>query len=161
LIGGSNETKNSATAILAGLILVELANILGAQTPLTYNAISDLVPRAEGPAPVLGPANSVFIDPDFGTRILRITDEHSVPGSPGINMEELASWQSLLSADSSKLFLDAGDGRSFFFKFDLAAFQASMIMDPNNPSQPLPLLFAVPGFVTRIKSGIRYVVRPT
>jgi hypothetical protein len=62
-------------------------------TPQSYNAISDTVPRAEGPAPVLGPANSVFIDPDFGTRILRVSDQNSFPGDPNVDVIQGGGWQ--------------------------------------------------------------------
>jgi len=62
-------------------------------TAQAYNAISDTVPRAEGPAPVLGPANSVYIDPDFGTRILRVSDQNSIPDDPNVDLIQGGGWQ--------------------------------------------------------------------
>jgi hypothetical protein len=107
--------------------------------PQIYNAISDTVPRAEGPAPVLGPANSVYIDPDFGTRILRVSDQNSIPGDPNVDVEQGASWETPISADSSKFFVSSGRGETLFYSFDPFSFTASLIMDPNHPSQPLQL----------------------
>jgi hypothetical protein len=106
-------------------------------TARTYNAISDTVPRAEGPAPVLGPANSVYVDPDFGTRILRVSDQNSVPGDPNVDVIQGGGWQTPFSADSSKFFVNSGDGKTFFYHFDPVNFTTSLIIDPDNPSQPL------------------------
>ena len=108
-------------------------------TPQSYNAISDTVPRAEGPAPVLGPANSVYVDPDFGTRILRVSDQNSIPGDPNIDVVQAGGWETPFSADSSKFSLASADGKAFFYQFDPINFTTAMIMDPNNPSQPLQL----------------------
>jgi Big-like domain-containing protein len=112
-------------------------------TPLTppqsYNAISDTVPRAEGPAPMLGPANSVYIDPDFGTRILRVSDQNSIPGDPNIDVVQVGGWETPFSADSTKFAIGSADGRTFFYQFDPSNFTTAMMMDPNNPSQPLQL----------------------
>ena len=107
--------------------------------PQIYNAISDTVPRAEGPAPMLGPANSVYIDPDFGTRVLRVSDQNAIPGDPYVDVEQVANWQTPFSADSSKFFISSGRGETVFYSFDPVSFTASLIMDPNHPSQPLPL----------------------
>lgn len=118
-----------------------------ASVPLSYNAISDTVPRVEGPAPPLGPANSVFIDPDFGTRILRVSDPSSIPGKPNIDVIGAASWQSSFNADSTKFLVGAADGSTYFYQFDHQIFKATMIMDPANPSGPLQLNFGwVNGF---------------
>ena len=116
----------------------------GIVPPMTYNAISDTVPRAEGPAPQLGPSNSVYIDPDFGTRILRVSDQNSIPGKPNLDIMGAAGWQSQFNADSTRFFVNSGDGGTYFYQFDPAAFRASLIMDPKNPKQPLQVGF---GFV--------------
>ena len=110
-----------------------------ASPPQSYNAISDTVPRAEGPAPALGPANSVYIDPDFGTRILRVSDQNSVPGDPNVDVVQAANWETPFSADSSRFLIQSGQGATLFYNFDPATFTTSLIMDPNNPSQALQL----------------------
>jgi hypothetical protein len=125
------------TPFLTASAIITLA--LQASTAPSYNAISDTVPRAEGPAPQLGPANSVYIDPDFGTRILRVSDQNSIPGKPNIDVVGAGGWQSSFSADSSKFFIQSADGWTYFYQFDPVNFTAAMIMDPNNPSQPLLL----------------------
>ena len=106
-------------------------------TAQAYNAISDTVPRAEGPAPVLGPANSVYIDPDFGTRILRVSDQNSIPDDPNVDLIQGGGWQTPFSADSTKFFINSGRGKTLFYRFDPVNFTTSLIMDPDNPSQPL------------------------
>ncbi len=121
----------------------------GNQPPMTYHAISDTVPRAEGPAPPLGPANSVYIDPDFGTRILRVTDQNSIPGKPNVDIIGAAGWQSQFNADSTKFFVNSADGGTYFYQFDSAAFRANVMTDPINPGKPLQVGF---GFV----SGFSY-----
>jgi hypothetical protein len=97
------------------------------------------VPRAEGPAPALGQANSVFIDPDFGTRILRVSDQNSFSGDPNVDAIQGGGWQTPFSADSHKFFLNSGDGKTLFYRFDPATFTATIIMDPDHPFQPLQL----------------------
>jgi hypothetical protein len=128
----------SATIKLASPAPSPTPTPLPLPTARSYNAISDTVPRAEGPAPVLGPANSVYIDPDFGTRILRVSDQNSIPGDPNVDVIQGGGWETPFSSDSSKFFVNSGDGKTFFYHFDSVNFTASLIMDPDNPSQPLP-----------------------
>ena len=118
---------------------INLAAPAPTSTSAGYNAISDTIPRAEGPAPALGPANSVYIDPDFGTRLLRVTDQNSIAGKTAIDLFGAAGWQSEFSADSSKLVISSADGFFYFYKFDPVAFQASLIMDPADSTQPFTL----------------------
>ena len=47
--------------------------------PTDYAAISDRIARPKPALPVPGPAGSAFVDPSFGSRILRVTDENSRP----------------------------------------------------------------------------------
>src|SRR5258706_2976826 len=46
--------------------------------PPTYAGISDQNIRAKPPLPHLGPAGFQFQDPTFGSRILRVTDAHTM-----------------------------------------------------------------------------------
>ena len=68
-------------------VLVCVSTGLFAQTatpgtpPLTYNAVSDRDPRPFPPLPSIGNAGSTFIDPTFGTRVMRVTDAYTNPGA--------------------------------------------------------------------------------
>ena len=88
---------------------------------------------------MLGPANSVYIDPDFGTRILRVSDQNSIPGDPNVDVIQGGGWETPFNADSSKFEIGSADGKTYFYQFDPINFTTAMIMDPNNPSQPLQL----------------------
>lgn len=50
--------------------------------PLTYDAITDHTIRPIGPTPALPAAGSTVVDPDFGCKILRVTDGAIQTGSP-------------------------------------------------------------------------------
>src|SRR5438552_1687425 len=51
-----------------------------AQAPSAYQAYTGTDPKPIPPAPSLGPANWVFNDPTFGSRILRVTDQNTNGG---------------------------------------------------------------------------------
>src|SRR5438128_2721526 len=69
-------------------IIVSLFAILSFNTrlqaadtaPSTYTAYTGADVKTIPPAPALGPANSVFKDPTFGSRILRVTDQNTQNG---------------------------------------------------------------------------------
>ena len=59
-----------------------------AQTaPSTYDAYTGTDAIPVPPAPILGPANSVIVDPTFGSRILRVTDENTNGGESLISID--------------------------------------------------------------------------
>src|SRR5947207_15149653 len=53
-----------------------------AQAPGAYQAVTDRGPRAEPAVAKLGPAESSFNDPVFGSRIWLITDRLTRPDAP-------------------------------------------------------------------------------
>jgi hypothetical protein len=53
------------------------AAVTAGSVPLTYDAISGVDVLPKPPLPKMGPAGTIIQDPTFGTRILRVTDEHT------------------------------------------------------------------------------------
>jgi len=106
--GGSDGPGASSTAQLA---------------PSNYTAYSGTDAKASpSPPPDLGPANSVLIDPTFGSRILRVTDNQTASGSSLI--PEDAGFFRTWNANSTAIKLMGGNGSSYWAAFDPANFQA-------------------------------------
>jgi hypothetical protein len=94
--------------------------------PTTYAAYSGTDPKpSPNPPPDLGPANSVHIDPTFGSRVLRVTDRHTAGGSSLIPEDggTFRTW----NANSTAFKLMAGNGSSYWMDFDPNAFQAGTL----------------------------------
>src|SRR6516225_1232812 len=69
-------------------ILIESTTSLRAQTPpSTYSAYTGTDTKVIPPAPALGPANSVIIDPTFGSLILRVTDQNTNGGESFVSTD--------------------------------------------------------------------------
>jgi len=97
--GGSSSSLSSATA------------------PSAYGAYSGTDPKASPfPPPALGPANSIFTDPTFGSRILRVTDANTASGDSLI--PEDAGYFRTWNANSTAFKLVNARGQSFWVAFD-------------------------------------------
>ncbi|HJT87169.1 MAG TPA: malectin, partial [Bryobacteraceae bacterium] len=68
--------RNAVPSATAGGSTVPLTSFVPPAPPSTYNAVSDLAVRTKPALPALGTANQWFVDPTFGTRILRVTDQN-------------------------------------------------------------------------------------
>lgn len=75
--------------------------------------------------PALGAANSIIIDPTFGSRILRVTDSHTASGSSLI--PEDAGYFRTWNANSTALKLINASGSSYWRDFDPNNFQAGVV----------------------------------
>jgi len=62
--------------------------------------------------------NVPFSDPDFGTRMVRVTDENSDVPSPGATFQASTAGKDEWSRDGRKFYVNAGGGRIFAFGFD-------------------------------------------
>ncbi|HKY73498.1 MAG TPA: hypothetical protein VJL88_16370 [Nitrospira sp.] len=94
--------------------------------PSIYTAYSGTDPRpAPSPPPDLGPANSIFVDPAFGSRILRVTDSHTANGTSFIPEDAgfVRSW----NANSTAVKLVTSNGSSYWADFDPVNFQAGVL----------------------------------
>lgn len=94
--------------------------------PSSYSAYSGTDPKSSpNPPPALGPANSVVIDPTFGSRILRVTDAHTAGGSSLI--PEDAGYFRTWNANSTAVKLKTANGTSYWAEFDSANFTVGNI----------------------------------
>jgi hypothetical protein len=66
--------------ILGALLICCSLSVAG---EIRYNAVTDRTPRPLPPLPKLGRAGSVIRDPNYGNRILRVSDENTVSQNPG------------------------------------------------------------------------------
>jgi hypothetical protein len=87
--------------------------------PISYRAISTRAVHPEPALPVPGPAGSLFTDPTFGSRIIRVTDAHTRPGAEGRSFTTAsAAHQLAWSAASDKFWVRSVDGTYIPYTFD-------------------------------------------
>ncbi len=71
--------------------------------------------------PALGPAGSIITDPDFHSRILRVTDASSNRRRPGDSfVTPASSEQNIWNTTGTKFYVDDTNGRLFLWDFDPA-----------------------------------------
>jgi hypothetical protein len=102
-----------------------------ATNPGTYGAIADRVVRPK-PATAAPPAaGGRFNDPVFGSRMLRVTDGNTRPGTRNVSYRSPSgSHQNAWSTSGSYFYVISTDGAVVPFRFDRASITASRI----NPS---------------------------
>jgi hypothetical protein len=90
--------------------------------PLTYTAYTGTDPKPVPKPPDLGPANSMFVDPTFGARILRVTDSHTAGGRSFIPEDAgfFRSW----NANATAFKLMTTSGSTYWMDFDPNTVQA-------------------------------------
>ncbi len=81
--------------------------------------------------PAIGPAGSVFNDPTFGSRILRVTDNKSDP-KPGDRplMTPSSGEQNSWSKDSTKFYVTTNGGSFLLYDFDPSTMAARQVRTP-------------------------------
>ena len=89
--------------------------------PSRYSGYSGTDPKRIPPAPSLGPANSVFTDPTFGSRILRVTDARTGDGASF--MTEDGGYFRTFNANATAIKLRRANGQSYWLEFNAAQFQ--------------------------------------
>jgi hypothetical protein len=101
--------------------------------PQQYCARTDrrVEPYPEKP-PVIGPPGSIINDPNFGSRILRVTDGSSDPKQPGRPLftpssAEQNSW----NKSSTMFYITTSGGQFLLYDFDPAAMTARSARIPN------------------------------
>lgn len=91
----------------------------GASAPSSYRAITTRTVYAEPALPILGPAGSLFVDPTFGSRLVRVTDAQTRPGAQGRSFTTAsAAHQLAWSAASDKFWVRSVDGTFIPYTFD-------------------------------------------
>jgi hypothetical protein len=109
------------TALIAGILLADTIPPLQAQVaPSTYSAYTGTDTKAIPPAPALGPANSVVIDPTFGSRILRVTDTNTRSGESFISTD--AGFHRTWNANSTAIKLTGPHGDAYWLEFNPSNF---------------------------------------
>jgi uncharacterized protein (TIGR03437 family) len=104
-------------------LLIPGAQPFAAQTaPSTYNAYTGTDVKVVPPAPALGPANSVIIDPTFGSRILRVTDANIKGGESFISTD--SGFSRTWNANSTAIKLTGPSGDGYWLEFNPSTFQA-------------------------------------
>jgi len=82
--------------------------------------------------PALGPAGSTVIDPGFGSRILRVTDEKTDPKrSGGPLMTPSSAEQNSWNSTSTKFYVVTGGGGYLLYDFDPATMSAHPSRTPD------------------------------
>jgi hypothetical protein len=123
--------SNSVLGALLGIFLA-VPTVFRAQTaPSAYNAYTGTDTKVIPTAPALGPANSIFIDPTFGSRILRVTDSNTNAGESFISTDSGVHrpW----NADSTAIKLTGPHGDAYWIEFSANTFQVG-----DGTSHPVP-----------------------
>jgi hypothetical protein len=124
--------------VLVALLVVQCGS---AQSLSPYpNAVTDRAIHLKTP---MSPptANTPFVDPDFGSRMVRATDETTDYKHPGSYlMTQGSGQQNEWSADSTKFWVSGKGGWVFAFAFDPAAMKISSLpLAPPGKGLLLPL----------------------
>ncbi|HJT19428.1 MAG TPA: hypothetical protein VJ746_03095 [Nitrospira sp.] len=91
-------------------------------SPSAYSAYTGTDPKPSPfPPPDLGPANSMLIDPTFGSRILRVTDAATASGASVIPDD--AGYFRTWNANATALRLITSGGTSYWVEFDASNFK--------------------------------------
>lgn len=120
-----SELHTMTKHIFRAMALIVSATILSAQTrsaaPAAPNraasVITDRRILSEGPLPALPRAGGTYVDPVFGTTIMRVTDE-----SDGKQCNNFYSYWATFNLDSTRFFL-ACDNNPKLYQFDPNTFQ--------------------------------------
>ena len=112
--------------------------------PSQYSAITDRLIRTKPPLPQLGTAGFTFTDPAFGSRILRVTDGATRPGSANYSYRvpsnaHLAAWNST----STAFFVISNDGTSIPYTFDAQTMTAARMVPSSTGDGGMTLAFYV------------------
>jgi len=112
--------------------------------PTTYDAISDRVVRTKPALPALGAAGYTFTDPSFSSRMLRVTDASTRPGSTNRSYRapsnaHLAAWNSA----STYFYIVSDDGTVIPYAFDAAQMRATRLQPSSSGNGGLTLAFYV------------------
>ncbi len=113
-----------------------VSNLKGSCGPPAYNCSrTDFaivpVPSSLPSVGRLTGANTIVVDPDFGNRIVRITDYNTDPSAPSgaartyVTSTSGSADENLWNLDSSLLLLQGNDGAAYPYTFDASALQAA------------------------------------
>jgi hypothetical protein len=111
---------------------------------LTYLAITDRTVYPKPVLPSLGPAGWHFVDPTFGSRMMRVTDTNTRPGYPGRSLTApSAAHQLAWNASSDHFYIRSIDGTIIPYAFDASTMTASRIEPSSTGNGGLTILSQV------------------
>ena len=124
--GAAARTVENATrffvAVAVAIVMSGVYSPASAQTaPSTYSAYAGTDAKTIPPAPSLGPANSVIVDPTFGSRILRVTDANTNGGESLISTD--SGFHRTFNADSTAIKLTGPHGDAYWLEFNPSTFK--------------------------------------
>jgi len=101
-----------------------------------YTAITDRLTRPlPSPIPTLGPAGSIITDPDFGMRILRVTDANTMPDQPGQGYQTASGAATkMFNSDNTRLIVASWGNRLLAYNFNPVNMTIQRIGNPSAPS---------------------------
>jgi hypothetical protein len=135
-------TGISTVLIFAGVVLGMFSLPVAAQTgvpaekpcgPPNYCARTDLrvEPYPKTP-PAIGPAGSMVSDPNFGSRMVRVTDTRIDPRRPSESYSTPSSAeQNSWNTDDTKFYVRGIDGGTLLFEFNPTTMAIHLIGEPN------------------------------
>ena len=139
------------------------AGLLHAQTTssiATYAARSDRSSFPKPALPQLGPAGSGFTDPTFGSRMLRVTDANTRPGTPGQSYTTpSAAHQTAWNANSTYFYLRSVDGYFVPYSFNASSMTASRVQPTGSGAGGLVIASQTEPQFSFVSPNIIYVSR--
>jgi hypothetical protein len=150
----------------ASLLIALLASFLSAQqtasVPTTYSANTSRTVIPEPPLPALGPAGSHFNDPAFGSRILRVTDPNTRPGSPGRSyVTASAAHQLAWNASSDRFWIRGVDGVYSPYNFNASTMTATRINPTSSADGGLTIVSQLEPQFSFVSPNILFGTRQT
>src|SRR5438094_4993608 len=131
------------TSLVLSVLVLSLTLTSNAQSPPSaYNALSDRNVYPYPTLPSLGGAGYQFIDPKFGSKMIRITDANTRPDRAGRfwaspSSAETSAW----NTNATKFYVVGGGGEQLPYNFNPTTMTASRMGDTSNGSGGLVLLF--------------------
>src|SRR5438552_3995999 len=108
-------------AVIAIVMSGIFSRVKADTAPTSYSAYTGTDAKTIPTAPSLGPANSVFTDPTFGSRILRVTDANTNAGESFISTD--AGFFRAWNANSTAIKLTGPHGDGYWLEFNPSTFK--------------------------------------
>jgi hypothetical protein len=126
-------------------------------SPALYNAISDRNAYAKPALPTLGAAGFTFADPTFGSKMLRVTDGQTRPGSTNRSFRvssnaHVSAW----NASSTAFYVVSNDGTVIPYAFNPSTMTASRMQPANSGDGGLTLAFYVEPQFSAVNPNLIY-----
>ena len=132
-------------------------SVLAEAPPSMYDGVADRTTRVKGALPSLGAAGYTFSDPDFGTRIMRVTDGRVRPGTLDRSYRTpSSSHANAWSADARYFYTVSTDGTVVPFSFDRATMRAQRLQSSSTGDGGLTLRFFNEPTFSYLIPGVAY-----